>query len=365
MRILAIKLKQIGDVLLWEPALRKIKTFLPDAKLHVLTNDYAFPVIKNAPYVDKFFVISKKKKASKLERLRVNLSFIKSLRKYSYDVVLNFSPGDRSHLYSFLVKAKEKFSYFSPKKEKVQRRIFSKLYTPPNTHTILQDLWFVDQVFDFKFTPPKVRLYLNSLDEKRAQNILKNSEILEENYVVIHPVAGWFLKCLPVKLVAEVTDWFVKNGLKVVITSGGAERELRYVKEVFELVKAKKCVINLAGKVSLEELFWIIKKCRFFFGIDTAPMHIAAALNKPVFAVFGPTGKHNWGPWDNDVEWKSYESPYEQRGSQFFGKHFVYQKDWDCVPCGGKKKCIYDVKFSKCLDINLEDLINHLKLFFC
>jgi len=247
----------------------------------------------------------------------------------------------------------------------VQKRIFSKLYTPPNTHTILQDLWFVDQVFGFKFTSPKVRLYLNRLDEERTQNIFEKPGILEENYVVIHPVAGWFLKCLPVKLVAEVTDWFVKNGLNVIITSGGAERELRYVKKVFELVNAKKCVINLAGKVSLEELFWIIEGCKFFFGIDTAPMHISAALDKPVFAVFGPTGKHNWGPWDNDVEWMKYESPYKIRGSQKLGKHFVYQKDWNCVPCGGKKElCKCDIKTPKCLyEISLEELINYINYF--
>ena len=44
---------------------------------------------------------------------------------------------------------------------------------------------------------------------------------------------------------------------------------------------------------------YLSSKAKLFFGTDTAPMHIAAAVDTPVFALFGASFPHIWGPWDN------------------------------------------------------------------
>ena len=51
------------------------------------------------------------------------------------------------------------------------------------------------------------------------------------------------------------------------------------------------------GRLSLKELGALIAKARFFFGMDSAPMHLAAAVETPAVALFGPSGVFNWGPW--------------------------------------------------------------------
>jgi len=284
-RILAIKLKQIGDTLLWEPALRRIKETFPDSELWVLTNSYSFPVIKNAPYVNEFLVFDKKK------GLLHTFKFLKKLRKISFDIVINFSPGDRSHLFSFFAKGKEKFSYYSAKKAGVQKKIFSNVFTPPDTHTVLQDLWLVNQIFNLKLTSPKVNLYLNDEVLNKAEKILKRFGIEKNNFVCVHPVAKWFLKCWKPEYYGEIMSFFVKNGLQVVITSGKSQKELSFVENILKntspkLIKEKR-VVNLAGILSIDELGGILYFSKVFFGIDTAPMHMAAALNKPVIAIFG------------------------------------------------------------------------------
>ena len=366
MRILAIKLKQIGDVLLWEPALRAIKKAFPEAELHVLTNSYAFPVIKHAPYIDRFFIYDRNiKKLSFVKRAKKEFEFAKSLKKFAYDVVINFSSGDRGDIYSFLIKARHKIGIYSPKKHK--KHIFDELYTPPDTHTVLQDLWLVSKVLKIEARSPKVRLYLSSETIEKAEVLLRKSGILKDGpFVCVHPVAAWFLKCWPAKYQAEVIKWFLNNGLRVVLTGGRSEREIKFVEEIVKLAEYPKGLINLAGRLELEELGGILYWCKFFFGIDTAPMHMAAALNRPVVAIFGPTGKHNWGPWENEVSWNSYESPYKKRGTQRWGKHLVFQKDWECIPCGGKKSlCKCDLTKPECLtSLPFNEVITEIKAHF-
>ena len=98
--------------------------------------------------------------------------------------------------------------------------------------------------------------------------------------------------------------------------------------------------INLVGRLSLKELGALIAQARFFFGVDSAPMHLAAAVDTPAVALFGPSGVFNWGPWGEG--------------------HLVIQKDWDCVPCG-RDGC-EGSKVSRCLmELAPEEVLRRLE----
>jgi len=104
---------------------------------------------------------------------------------------------------------------------------------------------------------------------------------------------------------------------------------------VDKIAKATKCSpINLGGKLSLEQLVAIISHATLFIGIDSGPMHMAAAVNTPVAAIFGPQTKVTWGPYGEN--------------------HVVIQKEWDCVPCirkgcndSGKSRCLDELSFEE------------------
>jgi len=66
---------------------------------------------------------------------------------------------------------------------------------------------------------------------------------------------------------------------------------------ILSLVKDNSKLIDLCGKTTIKQLAAVAARCDLFIGVDSAPMHIAAALNTPVIALFGPSGEEQWRPW--------------------------------------------------------------------
>jgi heptosyltransferase-3 len=151
----------------------------------------------------------------------------------------------------------------------------------------------------------------------------------------MHPTSRWMFKTWTPEGYAAVADHINRNlGLPVILTCAPNDRELAMVKEI--RIKATKSLVDLGGKLSLRALGALISRASLFFGVDSAPMHMAAALNIPVAAMFGPSGEHMWGPWGKG--------------------HRVIKKDWPCRPCG-RDGC-EGSKVSRCLtEIGPEEVV--------
>jgi len=97
---------------------------------------------------------------------------------------------------------------------------------------------------------------------------------------------------------SEVIDYLIlEKNYSVIVTGSNSTRETNRIKQILKNCKSKP--INLSGELSINQLAALSKKATLFFGIDTAPMHIAAAVNTPVFALFGASFPAYWGPWSN------------------------------------------------------------------
>jgi heptosyltransferase-3 len=81
----------------------------------------------------------------------------------------------------------------------------------------------------------------------------------------------------------------------VVITAAPAEAELAFVRRILEGTKTKP--LDLSGQLSVRELGALTARARVFIGVDSMPMHLAAAVRTPVVALFGPSGEQEWRPW--------------------------------------------------------------------
>ena len=114
--------------------------------------------------------------------------------------------------------------------------------------------------------------------------------------VHIHPVSRWLWKCWGDDAMAQIIDWLqTERNARVVLTTGPVPRERERAQEIVRLCRTKPLFYD--GNLSLSQIAALSAESDGYFGVDTAPMHMAAAVGVPVVALFGPTKPKNWGPW--------------------------------------------------------------------
>jgi len=132
--------------------------------------------------------------------------------------------------------------------------------------------------------------------EARVDSLLKAAGMEAGAFIVIHPVSRWMFKSWPAEHVLELAGRLQTQGWRLVFTASPDPEEKAFVARVVAGLRIP--VVNLSGQLSLKELAAVIGKARLFFGVDSAPMHIAAAMRTPTVAIFGPSADYEWGPWD-------------------------------------------------------------------
>lgn len=390
-KILVIKLRHIGDVLLTAPATRAVRDTFPHASITALVNSGTEDALKGSPLVNEIFILDRSLlKQPLLKRLKYELYFVKKIREQGFDMAIDLTGGDRPALYSFLSGARYRIGYeqaggFAGKKFLYTHR-FS---VDRDRHTVLQNLELLSNAGiergDRKGLPYDCRggacprptlsidFYIPEQAEEWLKNILREKGVKEGDAIVhVHPTSRWLFKCWKDELMAEVIDRLQEqHRAKVIMTCSPDKREMDKANKIVEL--ARKKPITFIGNINLKKLGAISKRAKLFFGVDSAPMHIAAAVGTPVVALFGPSGAFHWGPWENNYRQESgvkgmplqavsrgqesKKRPYSKKsGVQTFGRHTVIQRDWDCIPCG-KDGC-EGSKVSDCLeDISVEEVM--------
>jgi heptosyltransferase-3 len=338
-RILVIKLKQPGDVLVSTPVIGALKEAWPESRLTYLVPKGTEEMVAGHPGLDGLLVVDRRG-----ETWGQALRLIQNLRRQRFDLVLELSGGDRGALYTLMSGARERVGFERPRQPFWQRhRCFTRLLPrPPVTmHMVDQNLEAV-RALGLNPVNPRLRFCWDRGVEQRVQDLLKTAGLKERRFAVMHPGAGWRFKCWTPTGYARVIEAFEQAwGLTTVLTGTRAAHEQELLAAIRE--ECRTAPMDLAGRLSLKELGALIAKAVLFFGVDSAPMHLAAAVNTPAVALFGPSGAFNWGPWGEG--------------------HLVIQKDWDCVPCG-RDGC-EGSKVSRCLtEIEPDEVLGAMRRHF-
>jgi len=322
MRILIIKFRHIGDVLLISPFISNLRAKYPDAEIDLAINDDCVAMFKYNPKINNIFAYprSEIKRLSFIGRVAREWRYFQSLKR-NYDMVFNLTEGDRGAIYTLFSKAPIRVGVESRNSIiKALKPYTSSAPMDLTVHIVEKNLLFL-KFANIDIIDKRVELFHSRDDEESIDNILKSYGITE--FIHIHPVSRWLFKCWSSEGFARVID-YVESIYKipVIITSAPDKKEIERVDKILSLTKNSP--INLCGKFSLTQLSALISRSKLFIGVDTAPMHMAAAHNIPVVALFGPTNPLSWGPWENDIAISCWRDIYE---TQYCGKHTVIRRD--------------------------------------
>lgn len=335
-RILVIKLRHIGDVLLTVPVFRALRENFPSAHIAALVNSGTEEVLTGNPLIDEIIVFDRSlKNLSILKRPWMEILFLKEIRKKEFDMTFDLTGSDRTAIISFSSSAKYRFSFVSRKGFYGRRYMYSHLAKKDGSgHMVLQNLSLPRQVgIDTKDLG--IDIYVPEKAKDFVKELFNIARITERDIVIhIHPVARWSFKCWKDEYMAEIISWLLDMGIKIIVTSSPDKKELEKTKKILSLVASYKShhasrVIDLSGKTTIKQLAAVSQACDLFLGVDSASMHIASAVGTPVVVLFGPTREDRWGPWNTE--------------------HIILSEQMICKPC--RKGSCEGADLRKCMEI--------------
>ncbi len=314
-RVLVVKLRHLGDVLLTTPVFSALKLAMPVSKIDAYIYEEAKPILEGHPALSCLIGYDRKvKKFSLWKRIFYEISLLRRLRREKYDLVINLTEGDRGVLVALLSGAKIKVG-FDPKGF-WQKKVFTHLvkHCPGLRHTVERNLDAIRRIGIFPSIEDRELFF--HIDEKIKE---KMQSSYQGPFILIHPTSRWKFKCLPIAKMRQLVASLIQDGKKVVLVSGPGSDEKEMVMKIAEGFDAA----TILGEISLKELGALIAISEMLICVDSMAFHVANALKKPVVAFFGPTSEVTWGAWRN---------PYAR----------VMTKQMSCRPCyqdgcGGSK----------------------------
>jgi heptosyltransferase-3 len=292
-RILVIKLRHLGDVLLTSPVFRCLKQALPHASIDAYIYKESEPLLAGHPAINRFFLYDRSwSQRSLWHRLQQEKRLLQDIAQQKYDLVLHLTEGDRGALAALVSGASIRVGVDPGRSGFIgKRKIFTHLVKncPGYRHAVERNLDALRVIGIFP--EPEERILDFFIPEEARQKVESFTD-----FVAIHPVSRWRFKSLESRKMAAVVQALVDRGEKVILTSGSDLRELQMIDEIMKLVD-KENVTSLAGTLTLKQLGALYLRARALITVDTVSLHIASALHVPVVALFGPTSEKNWGPW--------------------------------------------------------------------
>ncbi|MFH0733674.1 MAG: glycosyltransferase family 9 protein [bacterium] len=292
-RILIIKLRGIGDVILTTIVLDNLRKAFPNCQIDFLTDSPSVPLLKPLKQIDNVIEFNRK-------NIFKRLLLFPIIRNKKYDLVLDFFSNPASAQLTYFSKAKYRVGF------PYKGRTYAYNYFGPSERDKFHSADLNLELLKSINLPNDSKTLYVGLEEnhiKFADDFFYSNFNKNEFVVGIIPGGGWASKkCDPIKF-AEITDEIIsKYNVKVLILWGPGDKT-----EAEEIIHFMKHKSVLAPATTINQMAAIIQKCKFIIANDSGPMHISAALGTPTLAIHGPTNPKLQGPYGNKHEWVRYD----------------------------------------------------------
>jgi len=297
-RALVVKLRHHGDVLLSSPVFQVLRNRAPQAEIDALVYDDTRDMLAGHPAISQIHGIDRSwKRAGAVEQVRQESGLLSTLRGRGYQLIVHLTDHWRG---VWLAQALRPRWCVAPERDNLLWRwSFTHHYKLPRQtprHTVEANLDALRRIGLYPEEHEKPLVMVPGAEaEARVDGLLAAAGIARGGFVHVHPTSRWLFKTWTEEQTAELLRRLARDGHRIVVTAAPDAREKAIVART--LAAAGVPVTDLSGALTLRELGALAARARVFFGVDSAPMHIAAAMGTPVVAIFGPSGEKEWGPW--------------------------------------------------------------------
>lgn len=290
--ILIVKLSAIGDVIHALPVASALKQLYPQCRLTWIVEKPACDLLTNHSYIDEIIVFEKAKYKSFWGLLQHGNELAKQLKTKKFDLAIDLQGLFKSAAISWLSGAKERLVYCNARE--LSHLVGKRVCGSFSQEHVVERYLDVVRYLGATIKKPDFCLTITEAEAELAIKIAAKAGLdVNQAYVVLAPGTNWPNKCWPLAHFSDLANKLTANQLIPVIVGGPSDQHLAAEISAHTNIPP----IDLTGKTSLKQLAFIIQQARAFVGGDTGPMHLAAAVQTPVVALFGPTDHSRNGPY--------------------------------------------------------------------
>jgi len=306
-RVLFIRPGGIGDAVLLLPALETLARCMPGVDIEVLAERRNAEVFTWCPAVSKIWCYD-------------HLSDLLRVLQKKYDVVIDTEQWYRlSAVVARLIRAPRIIGFAGNNRERmltdaIPYDLFS--YEASTFCSLLAPLGI-----DHDFAGLS-RLVLMQTMRDQSLKLLRSTG--DRAFIALFPGASAPEKIWPVERFVLVAEYARFVGFIPVVVGGKGEFDAG------EQIIGDGVGVNLAGRTTLSETAAVLSRATAFVSGDSGLLHIAAALDVPLVALFGPSNAKKWGPQGDKCK--------------------IVRSSLGCAPCS-KYGTIADCKMSRCMDV--------------
>ena len=335
-RILIIRLRSIGDIILLTPTLRLLKDWRPDLRVSAMVESRFAGLLEGNPAVEEIIPVENRAGAAKL---MARIGIVQELRRRHFAVCMNLHGGPTSRLFTRWCAAPWRVGFHHYRGATLYNIIVPDARTilhKASLHTAeLQAAAFFHLGLPQK-PIPRAQIF-SGLQHATWWETRRVSLGIPAGkpYAIIHPTASYQTKEWSAEGFAKVGEYLERQaGVIPIYSCGPGETPVLDAVE-----KAYGGALRRLEGVGLAQFAAALAGARLFVGNDSGPAHMAAALARPVVVIFGSSSSPIWSPWPGQGS-----APGER----------VVQNPYDCNPCPGDRcykfdrpECILSVTFDQ------------------
>lgn len=306
MKILILKPSSLGDVVQALPVARLLKRHWPAAEIHWWLNRELVPLLEGDPDLTEVIPFDRRL-WGRIEGIPLAFSEIRRIRHLRFDWVIDLQSLARSALLGWL--ARGGMSIGLDDRREAAPAFYDVAVARPSAKTHAVD-WYLEVLrqlkvpvhFNFDWLPRRPEV---------AARVAARCPDLSARWVALQPGARWMNKRWPVEAFAIFAQQLLaaEPQLRVVVLGSQMEQSLG---AAISTAGGPRC-LDLTGRLSLPEMVEWLRLSVLMVTNDTGPMHVAAALGRPVAGLFGPTDPALTGPYG--------------------AGHLILRTELPCVPC--------------------------------